>query len=100
MAEEHPSRTGCALVTGGAVRLGATIVRRFAADGWAVAIHARKEGAADTLAEEMTATGAQGCGREVAICSEPDAAAKSLRAGPRKARSLLVFGEQRGRLCL
>jgi NAD(P)-dependent dehydrogenase (short-subunit alcohol dehydrogenase family) len=75
MAEEHPSRSGCALVTGGGVRLGATIVRRLAADGWAVAIHARKEDAAEVFAKEMTALGH----RVAAVSgdlSEPDAAAK------------------------
>lgn len=55
--EEHPSRDGCALVTGGAIRLGAAIVRRLAADGWAVAIHARKEDAAEALTKEMAAEG-------------------------------------------
>ncbi len=75
MAEEHPSRSGCALVTGGGVRLGATIVRRLAADGWAVAIHGRNEASADALAKELAAKG-----HRVAVTggdlSEPDAAAK------------------------
>lgn len=57
MQEEHPSRNGCALVTGGAVRLGAAIVRRLAADGWPVAIHARKIEPAKALAEELKAQG-------------------------------------------
>ena len=73
--EEHPSRNGCALVTGGAIRLGAAIARRLAADGWPVAIHARKEAAAKTLAVELTAEG-----YKVAAVSgdlaEPDAAEK------------------------
>jgi NAD(P)-dependent dehydrogenase (short-subunit alcohol dehydrogenase family) len=55
--EEHPSRDGCALVTGGAIRLGAAIVRRLAADGWSIAIHARRESAAQALAMELTAEG-------------------------------------------
>jgi len=57
--EEHPSRNGCALVTGGAIRLGAAIVRRLVADGWAVAIHTRKEGGGDALATELMAHGHQ-----------------------------------------
>jgi NAD(P)-dependent dehydrogenase (short-subunit alcohol dehydrogenase family) len=56
-AEEHPSRNGCALVTGGGVRLGARIVRRLAADGWTVAIHTRVESVAKPLADELTAAG-------------------------------------------
>ena len=75
MVEEHPSRSGCALVTGGSARLGATIVRRLAADGWAVAIHSRVENTARDLAEDL---GAQG--HKVAIVSgdlsEPDIAEK------------------------
>lgn len=75
MAEEHPNRSGCALVTGGGVRLGAAIVRRLAADGWAVAIHARSKAAAQSLADEM-----QQHGHKVAVVtgdlSEPDVAQK------------------------
>jgi NAD(P)-dependent dehydrogenase (short-subunit alcohol dehydrogenase family) len=63
MAEEHPSRDGCALVTGGAIRLGAAIVRRLAADGWKVAIHTREEGAGKPLAAELAAEG-----HAVALC--------------------------------
>jgi NAD(P)-dependent dehydrogenase (short-subunit alcohol dehydrogenase family) len=55
--EEHPSRNGCALVTGGGIRLGAAIVRRLVADGWPVAIHARKQTSADALAAALTAQG-------------------------------------------
>lgn len=55
--EEHPSRDGCALVTGGGIRLGSAIVRRLAADGWSVAIHARTEDAAKGLALELAAEG-------------------------------------------
>ena len=73
--EEHPSRSGCALVTGGGIRLGAAIVRRLVADGWLVAIHARTQAAAEVLAAELTAQG-----RKVAAVSgdlsEPDAAEK------------------------
>jgi len=74
-AEEHPSRNGCALVTGGGVRLGAAIVRRLAADGWAVAIHARTEATAQPLAQELRQTE-----HKIAVVSgdlsEPDAAEK------------------------
>lgn len=55
--EEHPSRNGCALVTGAGVRLGAAVARRLAADGWAVAIHARREDAARPVAMELAAEG-------------------------------------------
>jgi NAD(P)-dependent dehydrogenase (short-subunit alcohol dehydrogenase family) len=55
---ETPSRSGYALVTGGAVRLGAAIVRRLAADGWSVAIHHRNSAAeADALVRELKAAG-------------------------------------------
>jgi len=74
-AEEHPHRGGCALVTGGGVRLGAAIVQRLAADGWTVAIHARTKSAAQSLAEEMREQG-----HKVAVVSgdlsEPDVAQK------------------------
>lgn len=63
MAEEHPSRDGMALVTGGAIRLGAAIVRRLAADGWKVAIHTRRDGAGKPLAMELAAEG-----HDVALC--------------------------------
>src|ERR1700761_6251766 len=55
--EEHPSRDGLALVTGGGVRLGAAIARRLAKDGWKLALHTRKEGAAKALAMELAAEG-------------------------------------------
>jgi NAD(P)-dependent dehydrogenase (short-subunit alcohol dehydrogenase family) len=57
MIEEIPSRKGCALVTGGGIRLGAAIVRRLVSEGWPVAIHARKAAAATPLAQELTAAG-------------------------------------------
>jgi NAD(P)-dependent dehydrogenase (short-subunit alcohol dehydrogenase family) len=57
MAEEHPSRDGLALVTGGGIRLGAAIVRRLAADGWKVGVHTRGEGGAKPLAVELAAEG-------------------------------------------
>ena len=47
---------GVALVTGGAVRIGAAVARDLAAHGWAVAIHAnRSREAADALAAEIDA---------------------------------------------
>ena len=73
--EEHPGRSGCALVTGGGIRLGAAIVRRLAADGWSVAIHARKEAAAQALAVELTAKGHKAAAVSGDL-SEPDAAEK------------------------
>jgi len=59
-----PDRAGYALVTGGAVRLGAALVRRLAADGWAVAIHYNSSAqAADALAVEIKGQG----GRAVTV---------------------------------
>jgi NAD(P)-dependent dehydrogenase (short-subunit alcohol dehydrogenase family) len=56
-AREIPSRKGYALVTGGAVRLGAAITSRLAADGWNVAIHHRNSGAeAEALIRELKST--------------------------------------------
>lgn len=49
------------LVTGGAKRLGAAIVRRLAADGWRVVIHYGRSGeAAAALADEVGAVGTIG----------------------------------------
>jgi NAD(P)-dependent dehydrogenase (short-subunit alcohol dehydrogenase family) len=53
-----PDRNGYALVTGGGARLGSTMVRRLAADGWSVAIHYNRSSAeADVLAKEIKAAG-------------------------------------------
>lgn len=73
--EEHPSRSGCALVTGGGIRLGAAIVRRLVADGWPVAIHARKQASAETLAVNLAAQGYKVAAVSGDL-SEPDAAEK------------------------
>jgi NAD(P)-dependent dehydrogenase (short-subunit alcohol dehydrogenase family) len=52
------SRPGAALVTGGAKRIGASIVRRLAAEGHAVAIHCNaSRGEAEALAGEIAAGG-------------------------------------------
>jgi len=62
-----PDRNGYALVTGGGARLGATLVRRLAADGWAVAIHHNhSSNEADALATEIKAAG----GRAVALSGD------------------------------
>jgi hypothetical protein len=68
-----PDRAGYALVTGGGARIGAALVRRLAADGWAVAIHYHHSAhEAEALANEITAGG----GRAKAIgCDLSDAAA-------------------------
>ncbi len=53
-----PDRAGYALVTGGGARLGAAMVRRLAADGWAVAIHYHHSAKdADALAQEIKSGG-------------------------------------------
>jgi len=55
---ESPSRKGYALVTGGAVSLGAFIARRLAADGWNIAIHYNaSEAPARALADELARGG-------------------------------------------
>src|SRR5690349_1131850 len=55
---DSPDRTGYALVTGGGARLGATIVRRLAAEGWPVAIHYNRSGAAaEALTLEISSAG-------------------------------------------
>ena len=47
-----------ALITGGAMRIGAAIARDLAAHGWSVAIHCRRSAAsADALSAEIEATG-------------------------------------------
>lgn len=52
---------GTVLVTGGAKRLGAAIVRRLAADGWNVVIHYGRSGEeAGRLADEVGAAGTVG----------------------------------------
>lgn len=59
-----PDRNGYALVTGGGTRLGASLVERLAADGWAVAIHFNHSSLeADALASKIRAGG----GRAVAV---------------------------------
>lgn len=53
-----PDRSGYALVTGGATRIGASLVRRLADEGWPVAIHYRQSAAdAAALADEVVAAG-------------------------------------------
>ena len=62
-----PDRRGYALVTGGGVRLGAELVRRLAADGWAVAIHHNRSAAqAKKLARDIRATG----GRAITVAAD------------------------------
>jgi NAD(P)-dependent dehydrogenase (short-subunit alcohol dehydrogenase family) len=61
---EIPDRRGYALVTGGGARLGAQMVRRLAAEGWAVAIHHRASSdGAHVLAKEIK----DGGGRAVTL---------------------------------
>ncbi|MEI9990955.1 MAG: SDR family oxidoreductase [Rhizomicrobium sp.] len=59
-----PDPRGYALVTGGGARIGAALVRRLAAEGWAVAIHYHNSAQdAEALAGEIVADG----GRAVAL---------------------------------
>jgi NAD(P)-dependent dehydrogenase (short-subunit alcohol dehydrogenase family) len=55
----HPPHAGVALVTGAADRIGASIARRLAANGWAVIVHYRssRDKAATVVAEIETAGG-------------------------------------------
>lgn len=54
--QDHPARA--VMVTGGAKRLGAEIIRRFARDGWRCVIHHRSsEAEAEHLAVEIRAAG-------------------------------------------
>lgn len=72
----HPPHAGTALVTGAADRIGASIARRLAADGWAVVVHYRssRDKAAAVVAE-IEAAG----GRAAAVGA--DLADRSARAG-------------------
>ena len=78
-----PDRRGYALVTGGGARIGAALVRRLAADGWAVAIHYHNSThEAEALAKEIVSGG----GRATALgcdLAAPDSFADLFaRAGP------------------
>jgi NAD(P)-dependent dehydrogenase (short-subunit alcohol dehydrogenase family) len=68
--------SGVALVTGGAVRIGRAIVERLAAEGWAVAIHARSSLAeASALAKTILDSG----GRAAVVrgdLADPEAVAR------------------------
>lgn len=58
--DAFPSKTGYALVTGGAARLGAAIVRKLAADGWRTVVHYRSSSKdADMFVAELRAGHAQ-----------------------------------------
>ena len=61
---DFPDRRGYALVTGGGARIGAALVRRLAADGWAVAIHYHNSAhEAEALAAQIVSGG----GRAAAV---------------------------------
>ena len=67
----EPSRI--ALITGGARRIGRVLARRFAADGWDVAIHFRSSGAdAEALASEISATGTNAAAIQADLASVSD----------------------------
>ncbi len=54
----HPPRNRSAIVTGGAKRIGAALVRALAADGWHVVIHCHTStGEAEALRDELVAGG-------------------------------------------
>lgn len=74
-----------ALVTGGALRIGAAICRRLAREGYAVAVHCRaSRDAAEALAEELRSGGVAAA---VVVADLEDAAAAS-RLIPEAARAI------------
>ncbi len=75
-----PSVLPVAIVTGGAKRIGAALVRALAADGWHVVIHCHtSRAAADALAAELAAAG-QGASVVAADLADPGAAATIVAA--------------------
>ena len=67
-----------ALVTGGARRLGAAMVRALSADGWRMLVHYRRSaGAAATLVAELRAAGGTA---DALDCDLADAAATIVKA--------------------
>jgi len=71
-----------ALVTGGARRIGAAIVRELARDGWTIAIHHRQSGAdAAALVDEITASGGQAGAFAADLMSEAETSALVGRVG-------------------
>lgn len=61
--------TGVALVTGAGQRIGATVARRLASAGYAVALHCRSSSSgADALADEIRATGARAVVLQADLC--------------------------------
>jgi len=76
-----PDRAGYALVTGGGARIGATLVRRLAADGWAVAIHYHHSAKdAEALATEIKTAGGRAVALEGDLETLPDFADLFARA--------------------
>lgn len=59
----------CAVVTGGAGWIGRAIAKRLAGEGAAVAIVDVNQGLAQSIADEITATGAKAIAIEVDICN-------------------------------
>ena len=79
--EFGPSRS--AIVTGGAKRIGAALVRALAADGWHVVIHCNSSTAeAEALRDELTAAG-HAASVVTADLADPDAAVAIIAAAPR-----------------
>jgi len=75
-----PSRQRSAIVTGGAKRIGAELVRALAADGWHVVIHCHTSTSeAEALREELVADGA-GASVVAADLADPAAAATIIAA--------------------
>lgn len=76
-----PDPAGYALVTGGGARLGAAMVRRLAADGWAVAIHYHRSAKdAEALAKDIEAGGGRAAAFESDLASAADFADLFARA--------------------
>jgi len=75
MSERIEAMPHRALVTGGAKRLGAAIVERLCADGWAVAVHYRSSlNEAELLCNRVTAGGGRAVAVQADLADEEDSA--------------------------
>jgi len=86
---DHPAMPKAALVTGGARRIGAALVRALTADGWGVAVHYQdSDKAAAALCQEVAAAG----GQAVALRADLRDEAAVARLAPAAAAALGPLG--------